>query len=144
MGGVHLAIAKRTMSLARRVNIEPLVTMTGGVARNVGMVRALETCWDKKSLSPRTLISWERWARRCFRWRSSAKVLNPASGGNMPLVAGIDCGSGFTKALVARAGLTRKRASGSWAEGVRAAESMLIRQPAKRWSRRWRVMLDQT
>jgi len=42
LGGVHLAIAKRTMSLARRVNIEPEVTMTGGVARNLGMVRALE------------------------------------------------------------------------------------------------------
>jgi len=41
LGGVHLAIAKRTLSLARRVNIEPEVTMTGGVARNVGMVRAL-------------------------------------------------------------------------------------------------------
>jgi predicted CoA-substrate-specific enzyme activase len=42
MGGVHLAIAKRTLSLARRVPIEPDITMTGGVARNIGMVRALE------------------------------------------------------------------------------------------------------
>jgi len=42
LGGVHLAIAKRTLSLARRVAIEPEITMTGGVARNVGMVRALE------------------------------------------------------------------------------------------------------
>jgi predicted CoA-substrate-specific enzyme activase len=42
LGGVHLAIAKRTLSLARRVPIEPEITMTGGVARNVGMVRALE------------------------------------------------------------------------------------------------------
>jgi predicted CoA-substrate-specific enzyme activase len=42
MGGVHLAIAKRTLSLARRVPIEPQITMTGGVARNSGMVRALE------------------------------------------------------------------------------------------------------
>ncbi|HUK30656.1 MAG TPA: acyl-CoA dehydratase activase [Candidatus Acidoferrum sp.] len=42
LGGVHLAIAKRTVSLARRLNIEPEVTMTGGVARNIGMVRALE------------------------------------------------------------------------------------------------------
>lgn len=40
--GVHLAIAKRTISLARRVSIEPDVTMTGGVARNLGMVQALE------------------------------------------------------------------------------------------------------
>lgn len=42
LGGVHLAIAKRTLSLARRVSIEPEITMTGGVARNIGMVRALE------------------------------------------------------------------------------------------------------
>ena len=42
LGGVHLAIAKRTLSLARRVNIEPAITMTGGVARNTGMVSALE------------------------------------------------------------------------------------------------------
>jgi predicted CoA-substrate-specific enzyme activase len=40
--GVHLAIAKRTVSLARRVPIEPEITMTGGVARNSGMVCALE------------------------------------------------------------------------------------------------------
>ena len=40
--GVHLAIAKRTISLARRVSLEPEITMTGGVARNVGMVQALE------------------------------------------------------------------------------------------------------
>ena len=42
LGGVHLAIARRTVSLARRVAIEPAITVTGGVARNIGMVRALE------------------------------------------------------------------------------------------------------
>ncbi|MBZ5521469.1 MAG: acyl-CoA dehydratase activase [Acidobacteriia bacterium] len=42
LGGVHLAIAKRTISLARRVPVEPEITMTGGVARNIGMVKALE------------------------------------------------------------------------------------------------------
>jgi predicted CoA-substrate-specific enzyme activase len=42
LAGVHLAIAKRTVSLARRLNIEPEITMTGGVAQNAGMVRALE------------------------------------------------------------------------------------------------------
>lgn len=40
--GVHLAIAKRTISLARRVSIEPEITLTGGVAKNIGMVQALE------------------------------------------------------------------------------------------------------
>lgn len=42
LGGVHLAIAKRTVSLARRTSIEPAITVTGGVARNIGMVKALE------------------------------------------------------------------------------------------------------
>ncbi len=42
LSGVHLAIARRTVSLARRVPIEPEITLTGGVARNIGMVRALE------------------------------------------------------------------------------------------------------
>lgn len=53
MSGVHLAIAKRTLSLARRVAIEPEITMTGGVARNIGMVRALEeVLGTKMQVSP--------------------------------------------------------------------------------------------
>jgi len=42
LGGVHKAIATRTMALVRRVGVEDEVTFTGGVARNTGMVRALE------------------------------------------------------------------------------------------------------
>lgn len=42
LSGVHLAIARRTVSLARRVPLEPGITLTGGVARNLGMVQALE------------------------------------------------------------------------------------------------------
>ena len=42
LGGVHKAIATRTMSLVRRVGVEDEVTFTGGVSRNTGMVRALE------------------------------------------------------------------------------------------------------
>ena len=42
LGGVHSAIAARTVSLVRRVGIEPEVTFTGGVSRNIGMVKALE------------------------------------------------------------------------------------------------------
>lgn len=53
LGGVHLAIAKRTLSLARRISIEPEVTMTGGVARNIGMVSALEEVLGRKmQISP--------------------------------------------------------------------------------------------
>ncbi len=46
--GVHLAIARRTVSLARRVPLEKDITMTGGVARNIGMVKALEEVLDVK------------------------------------------------------------------------------------------------
>jgi len=42
LGGVHSAIAARTVALVRRVGIEPEVTFTGGVSRNIGMVKALE------------------------------------------------------------------------------------------------------
>jgi predicted CoA-substrate-specific enzyme activase len=42
LGGVHKAIATRTMSLVRRVGVEAEITFTGGVSRNSGMVRALE------------------------------------------------------------------------------------------------------
>ena len=42
LGGVHRAIAARTISLVRRVGIEPEITFTGGVSKNIGMVRALE------------------------------------------------------------------------------------------------------
>jgi predicted CoA-substrate-specific enzyme activase len=40
LGGVHSAIAARTISLIRRVGIEPEVTFTGGVSKNIGMVRS--------------------------------------------------------------------------------------------------------
>jgi len=39
--GVHLSIVSRTMGLIRRVGIEPEVTFTGGVTRNIGMVKVL-------------------------------------------------------------------------------------------------------
>lgn len=53
LGGVHRAIATRTVSLTRRVGIEPEVTFTGGVSRNPGMVRALEEALQVKlNVSP--------------------------------------------------------------------------------------------
>jgi predicted CoA-substrate-specific enzyme activase len=42
LGGVHSAIAARTVSLLRRVGVEEQITFTGGVSRNIGMIRALE------------------------------------------------------------------------------------------------------
>ncbi len=40
--GVHQSIAVRSFALLRRVGIEPDITFTGGVARNVAMVKAME------------------------------------------------------------------------------------------------------
>lgn len=44
--GVHQSIAKRSIGLLRRVGIEKEVTFTGGVARNIGMIHALEDNLD--------------------------------------------------------------------------------------------------
>lgn len=40
--GVHQSIAARSIGLLRRVGIEDEVTFTGGVAKNVGMIEALQ------------------------------------------------------------------------------------------------------
>ena len=40
--GVHQSIAARSIGLLRRVGIENEVTFTGGVAKNVGMIKTLE------------------------------------------------------------------------------------------------------
>lgn len=42
LAGVHQSIAGRSVSLLRRVGIDPEVTFTGGVSRNKGMVHALQ------------------------------------------------------------------------------------------------------
>lgn len=40
--GVHQSIASRSVALMRRVGLEDEITFTGGVSRNLGMVKALE------------------------------------------------------------------------------------------------------
>lgn len=42
VAGLHDAIASRVAALARRVKVEPDVVLTGGVAKNAGVVRAME------------------------------------------------------------------------------------------------------
>ncbi len=46
--GVHQSIAARSFGLLRRVGIEDEITFTGGVARNVGMIKAMEEKLQKK------------------------------------------------------------------------------------------------
>ena len=43
LSGIHHAIASRIHAMAQRVKIAPDVVVTGGGAKNVGLVRALET-----------------------------------------------------------------------------------------------------
>jgi len=42
VAGIHMAIAARVVSMAKRVKITAPVMMTGGVAKNEGLVRALK------------------------------------------------------------------------------------------------------
>ncbi len=44
--GVHQSIAVRSFSLLRRVGIEDEITFTGGVARNIAMIKAMEERLD--------------------------------------------------------------------------------------------------
>jgi len=46
--GVHQSIASRSSALMRRVGIEDEITFTGGVTRNVAMIKALEERLEKK------------------------------------------------------------------------------------------------
>jgi predicted CoA-substrate-specific enzyme activase len=46
--GVHQSIASRSIGLLRRVGIDEEVTFTGGVAKNVGMIEALNQGMDLK------------------------------------------------------------------------------------------------
>ena len=48
INGLHRAMAHRVASLARSIEIEKDVAMSGGVAKNIGMYRALEDALDMK------------------------------------------------------------------------------------------------
>ena len=42
INGIHRSVARRVVGLARRIGIEPIVAMTGGVSKNSGVLEALE------------------------------------------------------------------------------------------------------
>jgi activator of 2-hydroxyglutaryl-CoA dehydratase len=50
--GLHEAIADRVASLAMRVGLEIQMAITGGVAKNIGVVRALEERLNAHLLIP--------------------------------------------------------------------------------------------
>ncbi len=52
VAGIHTSVAKRVSSLAKRVGIKDKVVMVGGVARNEGVVRAMETALGMEVIVP--------------------------------------------------------------------------------------------
>jgi len=92
LAGVHSAIAGRTIALLRRVGLEEEITFTGGVARNPGMVRALEERLKLKlNVAPESqhigaigaaLFAWERAAHgEVSKRRNNSEGRELASGG---------------------------------------------------------------
>jgi predicted CoA-substrate-specific enzyme activase len=43
IAGIHESISSRVLAMAKRVGLSGLIMMTGGVAKNIGVVRAFET-----------------------------------------------------------------------------------------------------
>ena len=50
--GVHVAIAKKSMGMLRKVGLEEAFMMTGGVAKNAGVVAVLEELLHTKLFLP--------------------------------------------------------------------------------------------
>ena len=52
LAGVYIAVTTRVVKLARQLKVEPPVVFTGGVAKNAGMVKAMETVLGMPVLVP--------------------------------------------------------------------------------------------
>jgi predicted CoA-substrate-specific enzyme activase len=52
VAGLHDAIAARVVGMTRRLNIEPVVVLTGGVAKNTGVVKAVREKIEHEVLVP--------------------------------------------------------------------------------------------
>lgn len=52
LAGVYIAVTTRVVKLARQLKVEPPVVFTGGVAKNAGMVKAMETVLAMPVLVP--------------------------------------------------------------------------------------------
>ena len=89
LAGVHSAIAGRSVALLRRVGLEEQITFTGGVARNSGMVQALEERLKLKlNVTPESqhigaigaaLFAWERAAHG-----EAEKETHPSGSSSIP------------------------------------------------------------
>ncbi len=52
IAGIHDAMASRIVSMTARIEIKPKIVMTGGVSKNIGLVRALEENLNDKLVVP--------------------------------------------------------------------------------------------
>jgi (R)-2-hydroxyacyl-CoA dehydratese activating ATPase len=52
LAGLHAALASRVAALAERIIIEPSIVLTGGVAQNIGIVRAMKEKMGRDILIP--------------------------------------------------------------------------------------------
>jgi len=52
LAGLHVAISNRVYTLLRKVGVEPDFTITGGIAKNIGVVQRLEKRLGLKALLP--------------------------------------------------------------------------------------------
>lgn len=52
LAGIHESVANRLFGLAQRVGMPPEVVMCGGVSKNIGIIRAMETKLGKPVLVP--------------------------------------------------------------------------------------------
>jgi predicted CoA-substrate-specific enzyme activase len=52
LAGIHASMADRLFALAHRVGMQPELVMTGGVSRNVGVIRAMEAKLGRPVLVP--------------------------------------------------------------------------------------------
>jgi activator of 2-hydroxyglutaryl-CoA dehydratase len=52
VAGLHDAMASRIVRMVKRLKIEPDVVLTGGVAKNLGIVRAMEENLGREVLIP--------------------------------------------------------------------------------------------
>lgn len=57
IAGIHKSISSRVMAMARRIGLTAPIMMTGGVAKNSGVVRALEEkCGQSIEVSPKAQV----------------------------------------------------------------------------------------
>jgi activator of 2-hydroxyglutaryl-CoA dehydratase len=68
VAGLHSAIAKRTMSMINRLGLVSPVAMAGGVAKNRGVVKAIEEEPGEGLMCRASLRSWVPWAPPCWLW----------------------------------------------------------------------------